>query len=140
MTQRLKIARESENDKVVRATERIMLCEESLNTWGRLKTATRRRRSAAASRCSVINDEGQCVTISGAKPFVNAVTHIIDKPYTGVIDAPISQGQLGSDIAILGDTKSSQALLRGDYAYPEDCDKATEYILCELVPFFMGQP
>ena len=37
MTQRLKIARENENEKVVRATERIMLREESLNTWGRLK-------------------------------------------------------------------------------------------------------
>ena len=40
MTQRLKIARDNENDKVVRATERIMLREESLNTWGRLKTTT----------------------------------------------------------------------------------------------------
>ena len=140
MTQHLKIARESENDKVVRATERIMLREESLNTWGRLKTATRRRRSAAASRCSVINEEGQRVTISGAKPFVNAVTHHVDKRYTGATDAPISQGQLASDIGILANTESSQALLRGDYAYPEECDETTECILRELVPFFMGQP
>ena len=98
MTQRLKIARENENEKVVRATERIMLREESLNTWGRLKTATHRRRSPAASRCSIINDEGHRVTISGAEPFLNAVTHHVDKRYTGATDAPISQGQLASYI------------------------------------------
>ena len=65
LTLRLKLARKSENDKIVRGTERIMLREESVNTWGRLKTATCRPGSAAASRCSVINDKGQRVTISG---------------------------------------------------------------------------
>ena len=46
---RLKLTCESENEKIVRATERIILREESVNTWGRLKIATCRPRSAAAS-------------------------------------------------------------------------------------------
>ena len=58
LTIQLRRARAEEKDKNVRAIEQIMLREASLNTWGRLNIATRRPRSAAASRCSVLDDDG----------------------------------------------------------------------------------
>ena len=128
-----------EKDKNVRAIERIMLRKESLNTWGRLSIATRRPRSAAASRCSVLDKNGQTVIISGAEPFNEAVKKNIGSRYQGATDAPISQGQLKLDIGTLADTKAAQALLRGDYEYPEDCEEATECIFRELAPLFAGQ-
>ena len=105
LTIQLRRARVEERDKNVRAIERIMLREESLNTWGRLSIATRRPRSAAASRCSVFNENGQNVIVSGAKPFNEAVTKNIDSRYTGATDAPISRGQLKLDIGTLADTE-----------------------------------
>ena len=111
LTRRLKIVRQEENDKKVRATERIMLGEESANTWGQLKIATCRLRSAAASRCTILDDDGQRVTISGAEPFFEAATKNIYSRYTGATDAPISQEELQSDFGILANTEASQALL-----------------------------
>ena len=82
---------------------------------------------------------GQTVIISGAEPFNEAVKKNIGSQYQGVTNAPISQGQLKLDISTLADTEAAQALLRGDYEYPEDCDEATECIFCELAPLFAGQ-
>ena len=48
---------------------------------------------------------------SGAGPFVEAASKNIDMQYTGATDAPISQGQLKSDIGILADTEAAKALL-----------------------------
>ena len=62
----------------------------------------------------------------------------IDKRYTGATDGPISQGQLKSDIGLLADTEASQALMRGDYMYLEDYDKATECTLRKLAHFLFS--
>ena len=70
LTLQLRRARAEEKDKNVRAIEQIMLREESQNTWGRLSIVTRRPRSAAASRCSVLDKNGQTVIISGAEPLM----------------------------------------------------------------------
>ena len=77
--------------------------------------------------------------ISGAEPFNEAVKKNIGSRYQGAIDAPNSQGQLKLDISTLADTEATQALLRGDYEYPEDCEEATECIFRELAPLFAGQ-
>ena len=60
LLQQLKTAWIKDKDKNVRAIEQIMLWEDTQNIWGRLKIATCRPRSAAASVCSVFNEDGQC--------------------------------------------------------------------------------
>ena len=92
LTIQLRRARVEERDKNVCAIKQIILLEESLNTWGRLSIATRRPRSAAASRCSVLDENGQTVIISGAEPFNEAVKKNIGSQYQGATDAPIFKG------------------------------------------------
>ena len=63
----------------------------------------------------------------------------LDEGYRAACHAPISSGQLFQDLGHLADTASAEALLRGDYTFPEECDQATEAILREIALIFSKQ-
>ena len=113
--------------------------EEGLQKWGRIGCATKKRRSKAASRCAVIDENGQRNIISGKEPFKNAAAKYIDERYRAGTDAPINSGQLHRDLGHLADTESAQALLRGDYAFPEESDEATVCIFREIALLYSKQ-
>ena len=46
--------------------------------------------------------------------------------------SPLSHGKLLADLGTLGDTQAAQALLRGEYSFPNDCDQATKDLLREV--------
>ena len=49
MTSRLQVAREEDDEKKESEIERIMMREDGLHTWGRLRCATKKRRCPPAS-------------------------------------------------------------------------------------------
>ena len=63
----------------------------------------------------------------------------LNERYHAACHAPISSGQLFQDLGHLADTASAEALLRGDYTFPEECDQATEAILREIALIFSKQ-
>ena len=63
----------------------------------------------------------------------------LNETYCAACHAPICSGQLFHDLGHLADTTSAEALLRGDYTFPEECDQATEAILREIVLIFSKQ-
>ena len=116
-----------------------MIREESRNTWGRLGCAMKKKRSPPASQCAIIDENGQRTIISGQEPFQNAAANAVNHRYRGATDAPVNSGQFYQDLGTLADTESAEALLRGDYNFPEECDKATACIFRELAPLFAKQ-
>ena len=116
-----------------------MMREDGLHTWGRLRCATKKGRCPPASQCAITDENGQRTVITRQIPFQNAVTEALDRRYHGASDAPINSGQLHQDLGYLADTESAQALLRGDYKFPEDSDEATLCTFRELVPLFNKQ-
>merc|ERR1712115_772418 len=109
-----------------------MITEDSKHTWGRLKCATKKKRSPPASQVALTDENGQRSVVTGQEPFQEAVSHAIGHRYRGATDAPINSGQFLQDLGTLADTASAEALLRGDYTFPEDAHEATVCILKEL--------
>lgn len=120
MTSRLQVARDLDDEKKESKIERIMMREDDLHTWGRLRCATKKGRCPPASQCAITDENGQQTVITGQIPFQNAVAKALDRQYHGANDAPINSGQLHQDIRYLAYTESAQALLRGDYKFPKD--------------------
>ena len=81
LTNRLNTARQQDNEKKVKEIERVMQREEGLQKWGRIGCATKKRRTKAASRCAVIDENGQRNIILGKEPFENAAAKYIDERY-----------------------------------------------------------
>ena len=87
-----------------------------------------------------IQDEyGQQIVVSGKAPLNNAVAKSLDERYHAAYDAPISSRQPFHNLGHLAHTISAEALLRGDYTWPEKCEEATEAILQEIVLRFSQQ-
>ena len=139
LTERLKHHCEQENEKAQRNIEQMMNREENYRIWSRLRCATRAPQSQAASRVTVQNKHGQQVFVSGKAPPNNAVANSLDERYRAACHAPIRSGQLFHDLGHLADTACAEALLRGDYTFPEECDQATEAILQEIALVFSKQ-
>ena len=79
---------------------------------------------------------GQQTVVSYKAPLNNAVATSLDERYRAACDAPISSRQLYHDLGHLAHTESVEALLRGQYTFPEKCEGATEPILREIVLIF----
>ena len=88
---------------------------------------------------AVQDKHGQQIVISGKAPLNNAVANSLNKRYCVAFHAPISSGQLFHNLGHLADTASAEALLCGDYTFPEECDQATEAILREIALIFSKQ-
>ena len=92
MVDRLNNAREEEDETRITQIERIMMTEDSKHTWGRLKCATKKKRSPPASQVAITDENGQRSVVAGQEPFQEAVSHAIGRQYRGATDASINSG------------------------------------------------
>ena len=106
---------------------------------GKTCVCHKEERSPPASQVAITDENGQRSVVTGQEPFQEAVSHAIGRRYCGATDAPINSGQFLQDLGTLADTASAEALLRGDYTFPEDAHEATVCILKELVPLILQQ-
>ena len=77
------------------------------------------------------------MVVSGKAPLNNAVVNSLDERYRAAYDAPISSRQLFYNlVGHLVNTESVEALLCGEYIFPEEWEEAIEAILQEIALIF----
>ena len=108
--------------------------------WGRLGCATKKKQSPPASQCAVTDENnGERTVYTGQEPFKNATKSAVYRQYHGANNAPINSGQPQQDFGTIADTACAEALLQGDYDFPEDIEEATECIMREFAPLLVNQ-
>ena len=124
LTEWLNYHRNQENENAQRNIEQMMNKEDNHQKWSRLRCATRIPWSQVASQVAVQDKYGQWTVVSGKASLNNAVAKLLDERYRAACDAPISSGKLFRDLGHLTNTESAEALFRGEYKFPKECNEA----------------